>query len=452
MKTRSIFFFVCVLILSGSVNRQVVDEIRDWPLDISPSFVTWSSDSQWYTFVDVTLDLGTAEEESTPLPPGLGPTLPRPAWGAYSPSTKRYIVDYTWWLQPELSSAEAAVIDTDDIIQTSSDGSRLLFLAPSDRFSTLQLHDRRTGELIDTMITSFYSMTSQAIVVAWASDSPAFAVLVPSFADSSDMYYFPDPSIDDTLWIEVDTLQLNAEPPYRTIFNYEDILFDISDEGNAILLTASREAENYQYESALIVWYPLSEEQSYVIPSVDAYRVVSAAFVPNSNEQILIVQVDGTIYLYDALSGTTRTITTVPTIWQSAISAAAPRFSPDGQWLAYFSGRPDPDEGLNFLDVTSLLEQQNTGASLVLQATCSLDPGNVRTWLVRNTNPDPVNFTWKVIDTAQYGSRTVPNGTEDNPGEVTFETQTVSDSPNTVRIFVNGIEQDQQDSLSDYCS
>lgn len=49
-----------------------------------------------------------------------------------------------------------------------------------------------------------------------------------------------------------------------------------------------------------------------------------------------------------------------------------------------------------------------------------------------------IDFTWEVVQTSETGTGSVPAGTTENPGVVTFETQTVSGSLGTVRIFVNG--------------
>ncbi|MEO0562532.1 MAG: hypothetical protein AAF125_10480 [Chloroflexota bacterium] len=89
--------------------------------------------------------------------------------------------------------------------------------------------------------------------------------------------------------------------------------------------------------------------------------------------------------------------------------------------------------------------------NLRLTSLCSPDPNTVRIWRVRNTNTNPVDFTWDVVGTDQTGSGTVPGGSADNPGEVTFETVAV-DGPNTTRIFVNGEQQDVKASTPDACT
>src|SRR5690606_17675595 len=124
-------------------------------------------------------------------------------------------------------SAEKTVIDTVDIIRSSPDGSRLLFSArsealfeshPESPFTssnpplTFHVYDRQTEELIDTeIITNMERSATQSITVTWASNNRAFAVSLTDVYGSSLIFYFPDPSVDDTLWIDVDFLQFDGK-------------------------------------------------------------------------------------------------------------------------------------------------------------------------------------------------------------------------------------------------
>ncbi len=68
-----------------------------------------------------------------------------------------------------------------------------------------------------------------------------------------------------------------------------------------------------------------------------------------------------------------------------------------------------------------------------LTSVCSEKPNQTRRWRVTSTYREPVSFTWDVYGTAQRGTGTVPAG-----GTVYFETNTVPNSPNTVRIHYLG--------------
>lgn len=84
---------------------------------------------------------------------------------------------------------------------------------------------------------------------------------------------------------------------------------------------------------------------------------------------------------------------------------------------------------------------------LRLTSMCSPDPATVRVWRVRNPNPYDVPFTWDVYGTTQTGS-----GIAAASSDTFFETTTVPDSPNTVRLFVNGVQQDVKASTPAACA
>lgn len=65
-------------------------------------------------------------------------------------------------------------------------------------------------------------------------------------------------------------------------------------------------------------------------------------------------------------------------------------------------------------------------------------------------HPFAINFTWDVYNTSQSGSGTVPAIQGSTPGEVTFQTTTVSGT-NTTRIFWNGVLQDTKASTTAAC-
>lgn len=91
-----------------------------------------------------------------------------------------------------------------------------------------------------------------------------------------------------------------------------------------------------------------------------------------------------------------------------------------------------------------------TEQKLQLTSMCSPNPTSYRVWRVRNYNPFTLNFTWDVYNTSQNGSGSVPALEGSTPGEVTFQTTTVSGS-NTTRIFVNGVLQDTKASTTATC-
>jgi hypothetical protein len=83
---------------------------------------------------------------------------------------------------------------------------------------------------------------------------------------------------------------------------------------------------------------------------------------------------------------------------------------------------------------------------------CSASPDSYRVWRVRNPNPRDVVVTWDVYRSAtgQNGFVIAPPAQGSTPGEVTFITQT-EPGPNTVRLFVDGVQQDVKASTSARC-
>ena len=89
---------------------------------------------------------------------------------------------------------------------------------------------------------------------------------------------------------------------------------------------------------------------------------------------------------------------------------------------------------------------------LQLTALCSPDPDSFRVWRVRNSNPFDVPFTWDIAGSGQSGS-----GIAAASGDSVFQTSTERDgggSPtaNTLRLFVDGQQQDVKASNPARCS
>lgn len=89
--------------------------------------------------------------------------------------------------------------------------------------------------------------------------------------------------------------------------------------------------------------------------------------------------------------------------------------------------------------------------TLQLIPVCSPDPTRVRVWQVLNPNPPALDFTWELGDTSQVGSSTVPGGTADAPGQITFQTTTI-EGANTALLLVNGVLNDIKLSTNDVCA
>ena len=89
---------------------------------------------------------------------------------------------------------------------------------------------------------------------------------------------------------------------------------------------------------------------------------------------------------------------------------------------------------------------------LRLTSLCSENPAQYRVWRVRNFNAYDVVFTWDVYNSpgGQNGFGVAPPASGSTPGEITFITQT-EPGANTVRLFVEGAQQDVKASSSAQC-
>lgn len=89
---------------------------------------------------------------------------------------------------------------------------------------------------------------------------------------------------------------------------------------------------------------------------------------------------------------------------------------------------------------------------LRLTSLCSPDPSAYRVWRVRNGNRYEVAFTWDMYrsSTDQTGAGVAPAAVSGGVGETFFQTITEG-GPNTVHIFVNGVQQDVKASNPAQC-
>ena len=104
----------------------------------------------------------------------------------------------------------------------------------------------------------------------------------------------------------------------------------------------------------------------------------------------------------------------------------------------------DEDQG----SVEKHVNVTNTHArysKLRLTSVCSDDPDSARRWRVQNPNPYQLEFFWDLYGGDQNGVITV-----DPNGFIFFETAAVP-GPNTVRIFVNAVQQDVKASGGEIC-
>ncbi|MBI5960633.1 MAG: SH3 domain-containing protein [Chloroflexi bacterium] len=128
--------------------------------------------------------------------------------------------------------------------------------------------------------------------------------------------------------------------------------------------------------------------------------------------------------------------------------------APDGSCLwdpATCRYVPPPAPIVEATDAPPLCPPDPTNyVKLQLTSMCSPDPRSYRVWRVRNENPYPVDFVWDVYGGNQKGTGTVPAAKCGIAGEASFNTKTI-DGENTVRLFVNGVQEDAKASNPAQC-
>jgi predicted outer membrane repeat protein len=174
------------------------------------------------------------------------------------------------------------------------------------------------------------------------------------------------------------------------------------------------------------------------------------AWLPNGQ----VLHTGGEVGL--AINGSSIEGFTLPPVQPSFTPTATDTLIPTDTPTSTFTPTPTathtPTDTATPTPTVTPTETATTLARLRLTSLCSPDPASVRVWRVRNTNPQAVDFTWDVYQTPQTGSGTVPAGSTAVPSDVTFQTQTVPNSPNTVRLFVNGVQQDVKASSPGACT
>lgn len=118
--------------------------------------------------------------------------------------------------------------------------------------------------------------------------------------------------------------------------------------------------------------------------------------------------------------------------------------NPGDFWQVEIAGSPATVTAGQTAEVT-VTNTHDSYTSLQLTSLCSDDPALTRRWRVRNENPYDVAFTWDIYSSGQSGAAIAPASSD-----TIFET-TTEPGDNTMRIFVNGVQQDVKASSGAQC-
>jgi hypothetical protein len=138
-------------------------------------------------------------------------------------------------------------------------------------------------------------------------------------------------------------------------FDIEHI-YDISANGEQVLLASAEFIEPPPVEALipLIIWEPVTPENSIVLDDIDGQLISAASFAPDDESHLLLLSKVGLVS-YDLASGDTSVLRDDIT----SESVIEPLFSPDGKWLLVQYGTE-----LYLIDVEAMLADAGTGMYL----------------------------------------------------------------------------------------
>lgn len=346
---RVLLMILICLLISANTLAQTVDEIRMPPLALPlDDYGEWSSDSQWFTFINY-LDLIPAIDNPNS---SISTTLESPSWIAYNPETHRYISAHTWWLQPSLTLAEQTLFATDDLIRRSPDGELLLFSrrAENGRFQ-YHLANRTTQQIISLNIDADAFNFNSFYPVRWSADGNQLAVrnVISVLTGAPGIWHINVVDRNNLQTVEITMFEdrLPVGRDLMTIDPFVDRLFDMSADGTQVVLSAVDFSDSSLPRSPhfVIVWLPDTPEDSLIIEDYVPDDIVTIAFAPHDETQLLVFMKNGELYLYDLETQSQRQLAVFDPPYSSF-------FSPDGRWLAY--ARNDID----FIAIEPLLAQK----------------------------------------------------------------------------------------------
>lgn|GEM_PF-6498657 len=351
MKNTTLAFCLVIICLIAPhiVFAQSIDETRKLPILFIDDVTGWSTDSQWFTFVDyLSLDLEAGED--------ITPTLRSPSWIAYQPLTNRYVAGQTWWLQPTLSDSEKSLYNTNDTIRSSPDGNLILFSVLDEErgYYLYHLANRETQQIINLDIWVTEVNFGRFYPVFWGDYGDRLAVTnIPSPYEALMAYWYIEiPDRDNFNTLNIIRFPDGIEShDFLNDDYFVDRLFDMDGDGERLLLN-TRDLAVDADKHLFVVWYPLNPEETYVIDNINAGNIATVAFSPTTDDHIIILYKNGDVILHDIMTTRQTSLTNI------GDSLYATSFSPNGRWLAY-----GQNSGLYMLDIEQLLLQDVTTES-----------------------------------------------------------------------------------------
>jgi len=354
-------------------------------------------------------------------------------WIAYNVHEQELSSSETWPLLPTLTAEDIANF-TPIVTRDEFDN---IFISPNERYIVyssigidneplVTIGDRQLNTLYHTNIpsTGFDDYTYEAYVL-WQENNLGFVVANSAAVSTipQTFHYISgfEANISDASIISIRNL-VSLDGTVTTLN-----IHDLSNDGTKILASV-RNADG-QVVPAII--RPNNLTEITLLPQIAGIQ--DGRFISNT-ELVIVTQNMIGVYHTENLEF----------ISQDNLLPEYPgirRISPDEQSVAILSLSNTTQNQLFVVDISDITNQTDATLRLSLLSTCFPSLDTIRVWRVHNPNPNPINFTWAVVGTDQTGTGTVPGGSEENPGKVTFETTAVAAS-DTVTISVDDTVQD----------
>lgn len=415
--------------------------------------VAWSLDNSTFVFLNRGLQ---------PDPVSLVVKADQPIWKSYNVETGVLSEDlFRYPLQPDLTPDEMVTFAPLDFVLPSPSGNLLAYssLNEAER-PVLTFANRITGQVLQTALwingdETFFKFMG-GLEGYWSAEGDAFfypqrspyseAVgylqirINPSDMASTQFHEFFSQTVEGKIYITYDSL--------------EDIAFDMSDNGDQVLLLARERsldgARNPTRNHILfpVIWYPESPESNRRITAVAGADICNAAFTPDSQGVTFLLR-DGRVVVYRLV---TNEIIELP-VELPANCRLFSVFSYDGAWVALRESRSK----LRFLNLGTIDTQNiapmqppiaNAGPDITLIDT---DGDGLAEWaLTDNGSLDPdgeiVSYGWSIGQAElpggelpfSVGTITITLTVTDNDGlqsvdevQVTVEPASLTPAPQT---------------------
>jgi hypothetical protein len=308
----------------------------------------WSYDNQSFVFGSDALETNTM---------GAPILLDHTVWRTFDVVTATLsALQPEWPLQPALTAEELTSFQPSGIALSAPNGNMLAY----SRQGLLYFANRATGEIVQTPFETAGDSLFDALGLLrgfWSADSSAFLYSQGSVEFPLETFYHirvPSGNLQALVATPFSNVPIEGGL-YVTLDTQVDRLFDLSADGNQVLLSA-RKSSTDPYDPTsnqipyLVMWYPEQNTSNFAIRAISAESICNAAFAPGDESQIVIILNDGQLLLYDLEVNSVAILSTALPLDCSYGSI----FSYNGAWLALHDAG---SKSLRFVNIAQLIDQ-----------------------------------------------------------------------------------------------